>query len=129
MKTPIASFPCKSGILCLALLCSAAVAARAGSRVESKNVEPPASEPADPWKFTLAMPGWLAATSGTIGVDGINSHVYIGADTLVKDLDMVASLSAEARKGRFGVYGDFLYVSASDGIGNNGLVGKVDVRL
>lgn len=83
----------------------------------------------DQWRFTLALPGWLAATSGTIGLDGINSKVYLGADTLLKHLDMVASLSAEARKGRFGIYGDLLYVSASDGIGRDGLLQKVDVRL
>ncbi|MCE9610314.1 MAG: hypothetical protein K8R23_08990 [Chthoniobacter sp.] len=105
-----------------------AVCAGERSPVDSKKaVIPP--EPVDHWQFMLAMPGWLAATSGTIGVDGINSHVYLGADTLIRHLDMIASFSAEARKGRFGIYGDLLYVSASDGIGTNGLIEKVDFRL
>ncbi len=112
------------------LLCATAPVARAGSPpVDSKEAVPPAPEPAQPWRFRLELPGWLAATSGTVGVDGINSHVYLGADTLLKHLDMTASLGAEVRKGRFGIYGDLLYVSASDGIGTDGLVKKVDVRL
>jgi len=130
MKTSVTSFTRRSGFVCLAVLCASGVIARAGdTHLESKNAESPVSEPSDPWKFTLALPGWLAATSGTIGLDGINSHVYLGADTLIKHIDMVASVSAEVRKGRLGFYGDFLYVSASDGIGSDGLISKLDVRL
>jgi hypothetical protein len=130
MKPPMTSLLRKSRSIGFALLCAGGATARAGDQhVESKAVEPPAIEPAQPWRFSFAMPGWLAATSGTIGLDGVNSHVYLGADTLLKHLDMVGSVSAEARKGRFGMYGDFLYVSASDGIGNDGLIEKVDVRL
>ena len=77
----------------------------------------------------MAMPGWLAATSGTIGLNGINSHVYMGADTLLKHLDMAASLSAEARKGRFGIYGDMLYVKASETVTSDGLIGTAKIHL
>jgi hypothetical protein len=130
MKTPATSLLRKSRTIGVALLCASAAMARAGdSPVDAKAIEPPAPEMAQPWRFCLALPGWLAATSGTIGLDGVNSHVYLGADTLIKNLDMIATFSAEARKGRFGIYGDFLYVSASDGIGQTGLIEKVDVRL
>jgi len=130
MKISAASLFRKSRAIGFALLCTSAGLARAGDPlVDAKAVEPPAPDMAQPWRFCLALPSWLAATSGTIGLDGVNSHVYLGADTLIKNLDMIATFSAEARKGRFGIYGDFLYVSASDGIGQTGLIEKVDVRL
>jgi hypothetical protein len=128
MKTLIPSLIHESRSAALALLCLMGVAAQAGeSGRDAQIMDLPVV--ADPWKFKLAVPGWLAATSGTIGVNGVNSQVYLGADTLIQKLDMVASLSAEARKGRFGFYGDLLYVSASDGIGGEGLLQKVDIRL
>jgi hypothetical protein len=55
----------------------------------------------------------------------------LGPETILEDLDMAASLSVAARKGRFGVYGDFFYLSDSDGIGGigkNGLISKFDMR-
>jgi hypothetical protein len=39
------------------------------------------------------------------------------------------SLSAEARKGPFGVYGDFLYLGDQAGVFSNGLVYKTDVKF
>ena len=89
----------------------------------------PVAETSDPWKLTLAVPSWLAATSGTIGLNGINSHVYMGFDTLLKHTDMLASMSAEVRKGRFGVYGDMLYVKASDTVTSDGLIGTAKIHL
>jgi hypothetical protein len=89
------------------------------------------AQPNDSWQFQLSLPGWLVGISGNIGPHNAASHVYIGPDTVIKNLDMGASLSAEARKGRFGIYGDFFYLSDSDGIGGigrNGLLSKVDIR-
>jgi hypothetical protein len=115
----------------LALFLATSVHAAAGTPApvtgEVKQTVP--APPEKQWEFTLAMPSWLAATSGTIGLDGYNSHIYMGADTLLKHLDMTASLSAEARKGRFGIYGDFLYVKASDAVYSDGLIGKADLHL
>src|ERR1700744_5131709 len=86
------------------LLCVSGAIAHAGAPVvESKEVTEVAPPAAADWEFTLAGPGWLSATSGTIGLNGVNSHVYMGVDTLLKHLDMTASLSAEVRKGRFGI--------------------------
>ncbi len=114
--------------LTLGAICLAVPPAHAGDKnqIDAKVIDTP--QP-DKWAFMLGIPGWLAATSGTIGVDGINSHVYLSAENLLKHVDMIGVLSAEARKGRFGIYGDLLYVSASDGVGLDGLLSKVDVRL
>ena len=82
----------------------------------------------EPWKFNLSIPVWLAGISGNVGVRNRTNSVDVGADVILRHLDMTASFGAEARKGRFGLYGDFLYVSASDGVGRNGLLSKVDLR-
>src|SRR5690348_1037276 len=101
-----------TGLLILSLLGVTGNLAYAGDpRLDSKFVETPASDSPDPWQFRLALPGWLANTSGTVGLDGVNSRVFLGVETLIRDIDMIATLSAEARKGRFGIYGDMLYVS------------------
>ena len=130
MKTPTTILVRKLQSLAGALLVASSAIAYAGPIVpdskETKEVAPPEAEP---WEFTLAVPGWLANTSGTIGLSGVNSHVYMSIDTLLQHVDMLASLSAEARKGRWGIYGDMLYVKATDGVFPGGLIGKADVRL
>jgi hypothetical protein len=113
-----------------ALFLASSIVARAGTPIpDSKEAKEPAPPLEEPWKFSLAVPSWLAAMSGTIGLDGVNAHIYMGADTMLKHLDMTASLSAEARKGRFGVYGDFLCVKVSDAVYPSGLISKADIHL
>jgi hypothetical protein len=129
MKASMTTLLRKSPSIGAALLFASCALTSAGEKIADAKSTVPPTPVEDPWKFNLALPGWLANTSGTIGLDGINSHVYLSAETLLKHIDMIGFLSAEARKGRFGMYGDFLYVSASDGIGNDGLIGKLDVRL
>lgn len=122
--------PPKRCSLAIALLLASTASIQAGTIVpafkETKEVAP---APEEGWKFKLAVPAWLAATSGTIGLDGVNSHIYLGADTLIKHLDMVTFLSAEARKGRFGINGDLMYVKASEAVYSDGLVSKADIHL
>jgi hypothetical protein len=101
--------------------------AQAGQK-DVKQVQPPAPAP-DSWEFKMAIPGWLAATSGTVGVGRFSADVYMGADTLLENLDGIATFSLEARKGRFGIYGDFLYASVSDGVQTSGLISSVNMRL
>ena len=113
--------------MAFAALCTSFALAHAGEPIDSKAVEP-APAP-DQWKLLLAVPGWVAATSGTTGINGLNSHVYIGPDTLVSHLDAAVSLSAELRKGPFGIYSDLLYVGVSDVVSPNGLISGVRIRF
>ncbi len=116
------------GFTALALSLLAGAMARAGQEISpSKEIQKPA--PANDWTFQLGVPGWLANTSSTIGINGVSTHSYLSAGELLRHTDMLASLSAEAKKGPFGVYGDMLYVSAADHIQSDGLIGKMDVRL
>ena len=83
----------------------------------------------EPWHFDLGMPGWLASVSGDIGLRGVTSHVDVGFDQILRHIDWATSVSAEARKGRFGVYSDLLYLEASAALYNNGMLSKVNIGL
>jgi hypothetical protein len=75
------------------------------------------------------MPGWIAFVSGDIGLHGVNSNVDVDFGQLISHFTGVVSISAEARKGRFGVYGDLLYMSLSAGIYGDGLVKKANLTV
>jgi len=96
---------------------------------EPEHFKQSVSDAEEDWKFKLAIPSWLAGVSGDIGVRNRTNNVDVRFHTFLRHLDMTGSFSMEARKGRLGVYGDFLYLSASDGIGRNGLLSKVDLRV
>ena len=110
----------------------AAVGGVAAGPVELEPKEtapPPTITDNDHWYFNLGMPGWLAFISGDIGLHGTTSNVDVNFGQIITHVAGIASLSAEARKGRFGVYGDFLYMSLSAGVYNNGLVKKAQLSL
>jgi len=104
---------------------------RAGPvELESKEMAPtPTIAESEPWHFNLGVPGWLASVSGDIGLRGITSNVDVNFDQILRHIDWAYSVSAEARKGRFGVYADLLYLEASDALYNNGMLSKVNIGL
>jgi hypothetical protein len=106
-------------------------AARAGTPdLEAKEMVPaPTVTSSEPWHFNFGVPGWLASVSGDIGLHGITSSVDVDFDQILRHIDWVTSLSAEARKGRFGVYADLLYLEASAALYNNGMLSKVNIGL
>jgi hypothetical protein len=112
-------------------LLSAVSAVKAGSaEVKPKEIAPqPTITDNDYWQFNLAAPGWLAGVSGEIGLNGISSDVSVYFDQILRHIDYAASLSAEARKGRFGFYSDLLYLEASAALYNNGMLSKVNIGL
>jgi hypothetical protein len=98
--------------------------------LEPKETAPgPTITQSEPWYFNLASPGWLAGVSGDIGLHGVTSDVDVGFDKIIKQVKGVASFSAEARKGRFGVYGDILYLSLAASVYPNGLVSSANLGL
>jgi hypothetical protein len=90
---------------------------------------PPTITNNDHWYFNIGMPGWMAGLSGDIGLDGITSDVDVGFGQIISHTAGIASLRAEARYDRFGVYGDLLYLSLSDGVYPTGLVKKANLTL
>jgi hypothetical protein len=57
------------------------------------------------------------------------SQVDVSAENILRRIDMATLLRGEASKGRFGMTGDFVYLSLSDGLGPNGVVKKLDVQV
>jgi hypothetical protein len=116
--------------------CAGALFAAVGSvaagpiELEPKETSPPpAITDSNHWYFNLGFPGWMPFISGDIGLHGVSSNVNVGLDQIITHLTGIASVSGEARYGRFGVYGDFLYTSLSAGVYNDGLIKKVDLGL
>ncbi len=95
--------------------------------IETQNIYTTKLE--SPWEFRLAIPIWLAGVSGEVGVHGRTSDIDVGVGTILRKLNFTASFSVEARKGRFGVYGDFLYLSDQTGVTRNRLISRIDLRV
>jgi hypothetical protein len=113
------------------VLFAAVSAVEAGPiELEPKEMAPPPTiTDNDHWYFNIGMPGWLAFVSGDIGLHGTTSHVDVGFDQIITHVAGIATLSAEARYGRFGVYGDFLYMSLSAGVYGDRLIKKANLTL
>jgi hypothetical protein len=88
---------------------------------------PPSITSSEPWYFNVGSPGWLAGLSGTVGLQGINTDVDLGFDQLIKHAAGLMSLSVEARKGRFGVYGDMLYMALDAAVYPEGMLSKANL--
>jgi hypothetical protein len=111
----------------LLLACSlVSTFAWAGDSSVQKTPLPPEEEH---WKFLLAVPGFMAGADGTAGIDGVNSNIDLGFGNLLPKIDMIWATRVEISKARFGVLGELIYLSASDGIGSDGVVKKADVRV
>src|SRR5213592_28252 len=94
-----------------------------------KETAPPTITQSEPWQFTIAAPGWLASMNGTIGVHGINADIDVPVDEVLQHLDMIFAMRAEAQKGRFGIYGELIYIGLSDGAQINGLINNVHEQV
>jgi len=55
--------------------------------------------------------GWLAGVSGHTGFHGVNPYVNVGIGQILKHVNAIFSFAGEARKGRFGLLGDLLYLN------------------
>ena len=116
--------------------CAGAFFAAVGSlaagpiELEAKETSPtPTITDSNHWYFNLAFPGWMPFISGDIGLHGVTSNANVDLHQIITHLTGIATVSGEARYGRFGVYADFLYTSLSDGVYNDGLIKKVDLGL
>ncbi len=91
--------------------------------------EPVRTEP-DKWELRLSVPAWAAGLEGDTGVGDHVSHQALGFGELAPHLDMALSVRFELRKGRFGVFGEYSYLSLSDGSGvESRVIKKLDGRL
>jgi hypothetical protein len=116
--------------LLIALVMAATSVLTAGPvELEPKAMAPPAITDDDHWHFNIGMPGWLPFMSGDIGLHGFKSNVDVDFGQILTHTAGLALISAEARKGRFGVYGDLLYTSLSAGVYGDRLVKKANLTV
>ena len=98
-----------------------------------KETAPPSITESEPWQFTIAIPGWLASTNGTIGVCGVDANIDVPVTDILQHFDAIFLVRAEARKGPLGIYGEFIYAGLSDVTQINGMINniheQVDVTL
>jgi opacity protein-like surface antigen len=77
-----------------------------------------AQAPADRWTFSLAPYLWLPSVDGKLNygpppAGGSSANVSVDADTLLDNLDMALMLIGEARRGRWLVATDIIYLDFS----------------
>jgi hypothetical protein len=98
--------------------------------VAAKETPPPPTTEDDRWHFVIASPGLLAGLNGTVGLNGLDANVDTSFDEIFQHLDMVFATRLEASKGRFGVYGELIYLSLSDGAQlSDRLIGNTRVQV
>jgi hypothetical protein len=103
---------------------------RAGTmELQPKESVPPTITQSEPWRFTIAVPGWMAGMDGTIGVRGVNADIDIGLDEILQHLDMIFAARAEAQKGPFGIFGEVIYIGLSDNTQINGLINNIHEQV
>src|SRR2546423_13846437 len=116
--------------LLIALVVAATSVLTAGPmELEPKAITPPTIADDDHWHFNIGMPGWFAFLSGDIGLHGATSNVGVDFGQIITHAAGIASISADVRKGRWGVYGDLLYMSLSAGLYGDGLVKKANLTV
>ena len=112
-----------SHFLFILLIVGTAAYAGNDSTVEPKQVQPLAES----WQFNLGGPIWLAGVEGQTGVRGRSVGVDVSPSSILRHLNFTTSFSAEARKGPFGVYADFLYLDDRAGVAGKGLVSSLNL--
>ena len=97
--------------------------------LQSKETAPPTITQSEPWQFTIAAPGWMAGMNGTIGINGRDADIDLGLGEILQHLDMIFAMRAEAQKGPFGIFGEFIYLGVSDGAQVSGLIDNIAAQV
>jgi len=99
---------------------------RAGTlELQPKESVPPTITQAEPWQFTIAVPGWLPSIGGTIGVRDVNADIDIPVTEILQHFDAILAGRVEAQKGPFGIFGEVFYIGLSDVTQINGLINNI----
>jgi hypothetical protein len=100
-----------------------------GKEIEAKEIQP-SVKTTEPWEITVGGPGWLANSSGISGFHGSNQNFSVDVGQILRHINVIYAFNGEVRRGRFGVFGDLLYLNAQAGTPEgSGLVSKVDLGL
>lgn len=103
---------------------------RAGTlELQPKETATPTITESQPWQFTIAAPGWMAGMNGTIGINGRDADIDLGLGEILQHLNMIFAMRAEAQKGPFGIFAEFIYLGLSDGAQISGLIDNVAAEV
>jgi hypothetical protein len=98
--------------------------------LQPKESVPPTITQSEPWRFTIAVPGWMAGMDGTIGIRGVNADIDVGFfDDILEHLDMIFAMRAEAQKGPFGIFGEVFYIGLSDNTQINRMINNIHEQV
>lgn len=115
-----------------ALICASFFALPALGGEPKAPVLNPATDPLTPgWEFYVTLPVWAAGLDGDVGVRGFDpATVDLGFESIFDHLDMIGALTVEARRGRWGITLDGLYLKMSTAGETPGrLLTSVDVQV
>lgn len=101
----------KTHILATALLATAPLCHAGDSVVESAPITP-APESSE-WQFLLATYAPLMGIEGTVGVGGLTSNIDVPFDDILEELDGGFMTAFEARRNRWSITGDFIWLKLS----------------
>src|SRR5436189_749046 len=90
-----------------------------------KETAPPSITQSEPWHFTIAVPGWLASTNGTIGIRGVDADIDVPVTEVLQHFDAILAGRVQAQKGPLGIYSELIYIGLSDGAQINGLINNI----
>jgi len=82
----------------------------------------------DSWKFTLIPYFHLAGMNGDVTIDGITTEVEESFSDLVKNADFGGSFHVEARKGKWGLFVDPMYMKMSADEEVGALIVEIEVE-
>jgi hypothetical protein len=77
------------------------------------SAEEQANEQSD-WEFQVVPYMWFISTSGDVTVKGQKSDLDLSFNDIWDELNIAAMLAFDARKGRWGFYGDIIYANLGD---------------
>lgn len=78
--------------------------------VRANHVENPISKLSDNWQYSLAISAWTPAAWVTNSDQGFSKSMYSSISNNISSAQAVSFLTAEARKGEWGIMADLVYV-------------------
>ena len=75
------------------------------------------------WHFRVAPYLWMVALNGDVTVKGQESDLDLSFNDIWDELNIAAMLTFDARKGKWGIFGDTVYAN----LGNRKMVGGIKI--
>ena len=87
----------------------------AGAPLYPSATTAPDKKSADDWRFLIGLPLWIPGVDGQMSVDGLSFSTDQDTsdviDLMDSHLNFALALHVEAQKGRFGFFGDMMYLN------------------